>query len=78
MQTRCSNPNFIKYGSYGGRGIAICKRWLGRNGFQHFLADMGERPPGKSLDRKNNERGYTPKNCRWATPTEQARNRRKL
>jgi len=59
---------------YGARGIRICKRW---RRFENFLADMGERPKGKSLDRFPNPAGnYTPKNCRWATPKEQAHNRR--
>jgi hypothetical protein len=77
MHTRCINPNFKKYADYGGRGITISKRWIGPNGFKHFLADMGERPLGKTLDRKDSNKNYTPSNCRWATPSEQGTNRRK-
>lgn len=73
MLGRCLNKNSPVYPSYGGRGIQIEKRWLA---FENFLADMGKRPCGKSLDRINNNGNYGPKNCRWATPLEQGNNKR--
>lgn len=75
MRARCSNPKASNFSRYGGRGIAVCARW---NSFEVFLADMGERPSRKhTIDRKDNELGYQPSNCRWATSSEQARNKRK-
>jgi hypothetical protein len=72
MKERCSNPNFIHYHKYGGRGIKFCDRW---SDFKHFLADMGLCPVGCSLDRFPNKNGnYEPGNCRWATYEEQANN----
>lgn len=74
MVQRCTNPARRDYPRYGGRGITVCERWLD---FRNFLADMGERPEGRTLDRINNEGNYEPSNCRWATPEEQIRNTRK-
>jgi hypothetical protein len=77
MKHRCSNPNHQRWESYGGRGIKVCDRWLGEDGFKNFLEDMGERPEGTTLDRINNDGNYEPTNCRWATISEQNKNRRK-
>lgn len=76
MRSRCNNPSHAFYKNYGGRGIQVCKRWLGEGGFSRFLRDMGEKPMGKSLDRINNNRGYSPSNCRWATQKQQMNNMR--
>ena len=73
MMTRCYNPNVKSYKDYGGRGVQVCEQW---HSFANFLTDMGERPPGTTLDRKDNDRGYAPDNCRWATKAEQASNTR--
>ncbi len=74
MRHRCLNPDHARYRDYGGRGITVCRRW---NNFLNFLADMGKRTsPGHSLDRKNNNGGYRPGNCKWSTRSEQQRNRR--
>jgi len=74
MKTRCHNKNSAAYPDYGGRGITICDRWAS---FENFLSDMGERPVGLSLDRKDVNGNYEPSNCRWATRTEQNNNTRR-
>lgn len=74
MHERCNNPKHKHYSDYGGRGITICKRW---HKFSAFIADMGERPSGMTLDRKNVNGNYNKRNCRWATSKEQQFNTRK-
>lgn len=74
MKHRCFNPNDIGYHRYGGRGITVCERWMT---FENFLADMGTRPDGLSLERKDNNLGYSPDNCCWATRRTQNSNQRR-
>jgi hypothetical protein len=73
MINRCHNPNNSSYERYGARGVYVCQRW--RDDFLNFLADMGERPDGMTLDRIKPHGPYEPDNCRWATPAEQRANR---
>jgi hypothetical protein len=75
MKQRCLNPNNPSYKRYGGRGIKICDRWLGREGFKNFVSDVGERPNGHQLDRIDNDGNYEPSNVRWATQKTQNNNR---
>lgn len=75
MIQRCTDPNATGYANWGGRGITVCERW--RHSFEAFLADMGERPEGCSIDRIDNGGNYEPGNVRWATALEQTQNRRR-
>lgn len=72
MIQRCTNPKSNKFHLYGAKGITVCERW---KTFKNFLEDMGERPAGTSLNRKDNSLGYFKDNCDWATTVEQGRNR---
>jgi hypothetical protein len=74
MLRRCYNKNCIDFDNYGARGICVCSRW--RNSFENFFKDMGIRPDGTTLDRKQVNKGYSPKNCRWATKEQQNNNTR--
>jgi hypothetical protein len=73
MIQRCTNSKNKRFHDYGGRGISVCERWMR---FDNFLADMGTRPPGMTLDRKNNDGNYEPGNCRWTTRRQQQLNQR--
>lgn len=73
MKARCFNPKRRDYKNYGARGITVCERWLD---FRNFIADMGECPYMHTLERVDNNKGYEPGNCKWATWQEQYRNKR--
>jgi len=74
MRSRCANPRTNHWKNYGGRGITVCERWCR---FENFYADMGPRPSAAhTIERKDNDKGYEPDNCKWATRTTQVRNRR--
>lgn len=76
MLSRCYNKKNIKYSRYGGRGIDVCDSWMGVYGFSNFIKDMGDKPTDKhTLDRKDNDKGYSPENCHWATWHQQHSNR---
>jgi hypothetical protein len=75
LRQRVFNANLPDFKYWGGRGITVCKRWTGANGFANFLADMKVRGNGLSIHRKNSNRGYTPSNCVWADATTQATER---
>ncbi len=76
MLKRCRNQNDPAYAHYGGRGITVCAQWQGEKGFSRFLQDMGACPCGLTLERLENDKGYSPENCAWRTRQDQMRNTR--
>jgi hypothetical protein len=72
MRRRCRDPKHVSFKYYGAVGIQVCERW---NSFQNFISDMGERPAGMTLDRRDSSGDYTPANCRWATIAQQNSNK---
>lgn len=74
MKQRCGNPNNGRYSDYGGRGITVCARWMV---FENFMEDMGNPPPKHTLDRIDNDKGYSKENCRWASVSTQNKNSRR-
>lgn len=76
MLERCYRKTNKAYSYYGGRGISVCERWRGPQGFTNFVADMGKRPTGFSIDRTDNDKGYSPENCRWVNKSVQQANQR--
>ncbi len=76
MKFRCTNPKYHAYDKYGGKGIKVCDRWLGKDGFFNFLEDMGIKPDKSfSIERIDISKDYCPENCKWASKKEQARNK---
>jgi hypothetical protein len=77
MISRCGRKTYLRYADYGGRGISVCPRWKGLQGFENFLKDMGNRPTkDHSIERRNNDGNYEPSNCIWATRDDQGKNKR--